>query len=66
MAGDHAKKFVRRDFVKTLLRRTFALIVLGGLIYSLVAVVYATRTIFKVKMNYAIFSARLWIEWTAS
>ena len=58
MAGNHSKKFLNRAFVKTLLRRTFTVIALVGLIYGLTAVVYATRTIFKVKMNYAVVLER--------
>ncbi len=58
MAKDPSKKFLKRAFVKTVLRRTFALVTLVGLIYGLTAVVYATRTIFKVKMNYAVVLER--------
>jgi regulator of protease activity HflC (stomatin/prohibitin superfamily) len=58
MAGEHSKKFFNRAFVKTVLRRTFALVTLVGFIYGLTAVVYATRTIFKVKMNYAVVLER--------
>ena len=58
MAGEHSKKFFNRAFVKTVLRRTFALVTLVGFIYGLAAVVYATRTIFKVKMNYAVVLER--------
>ena len=58
MPDDLSQKFLRRAFVKTLLRRTIALILLVGLIYGLTAIVYATRTIFKVKMNYAIVLER--------
>ena len=58
MAGDLPKKFLNRAFVKPVLRRTFALVALVGLIYGLTAVVYATRTIFKVKMNYAVVLER--------
>jgi len=58
MAGDLPKKFLNRAFVKTVLRRTFALVTLVGLIYGLTAIVYATRTIFKVKMNYAVVLER--------
>jgi regulator of protease activity HflC (stomatin/prohibitin superfamily) len=54
MADAHTKRFLRRAFVKTVLRRILALLILAGLIYGLVAVIYATRTIFKVKMNYAV------------
>jgi hypothetical protein len=48
MPDDLSQKFLRRAFVKTLLRRTIALILLVGVIYGLTAIVYATRTIFKV------------------
>ena len=58
MAGNHSKKFLNRAFVKTVLRRTFTVVALVGLIYGLTAVVYATRTIFKVKMNYAVVLER--------
>ncbi len=58
MPDDLSQKFLRRAFVKTLLRRTIALILLVGLIYGLTAIVYATRTIFKVKMNYAVVLER--------
>jgi regulator of protease activity HflC (stomatin/prohibitin superfamily) len=49
---------LRRSFVKTVLRRLIALITTVGLIYGLIALVYATKTIFKVKMNYAVVLER--------
>ena len=58
MADEATKKFVRRAFVKKVLRRIIALLTLVGLIYGLVAVVYATKTIYKVKMNYAVVVER--------
>jgi regulator of protease activity HflC (stomatin/prohibitin superfamily) len=58
MADEHSKKFLRRAFVKTVLRRTFALLTIVGLVYGLTAVIYATRTIYKVKMNYAMVLER--------
>ncbi len=58
MDGNPSKKFLNRGFVKTVLRRTFTLVALVGLIYGLTAIVYATRTIFKVKMNYAVVLER--------
>jgi regulator of protease activity HflC (stomatin/prohibitin superfamily) len=58
MTDNHTKKFFRRAFVKTVMRRTFALLALVGLIYGLTALIYATRTIFKVKMNYAVVLER--------
>ncbi len=54
MPDQPSKKFVRRAFVKTALRRVVAFAAIAGLIYGLVAVVYATRTIYKVKENYAV------------
>jgi regulator of protease activity HflC (stomatin/prohibitin superfamily) len=54
MTDNHSKRFFRRAFVKKVLRRTFAMLALVGLVYGLTALVYATRTIFKVKMNYAV------------
>jgi regulator of protease activity HflC (stomatin/prohibitin superfamily) len=58
MVAEHSKKFINRAFVKTVLRRTIALITLVGFIYGLTAIVYATRTIFKVKKNYAVVLER--------
>jgi regulator of protease activity HflC (stomatin/prohibitin superfamily) len=45
---------LQRSFVKTVLRRLIALIAVIGLIYALIAIIYATQIIFKVKMNYAV------------
>ncbi|MEE4608388.1 MAG: SPFH domain-containing protein [Desulfobacteraceae bacterium] len=52
-------KLLRRAFVKRVLRRVLAAIALVSLVYGLAAVVYATRTIYKVKMNYAMVLERL-------
>jgi regulator of protease activity HflC (stomatin/prohibitin superfamily) len=52
------KQFLRRALVLKILRRTLALVTLACLIYGLVAVVYATKTIYKVKMNYAVVLER--------
>ena len=54
MEKDLSKKFLRRAFVKSILRRIFMLAFIVGLVYGLVAVIYGAKTIFKVKMNYAI------------
>ncbi len=59
MADQISKKIMRRAFVKTVVRRTFAIAAIGGMIYGLVALVYATKTIYKVKMNYAVVLERL-------
>jgi regulator of protease activity HflC (stomatin/prohibitin superfamily) len=58
MATPLPNQMLRRSFVKTVLRRMIALATVVGLIYGLIAVVYATKTIFKVKMNYAIVLER--------
>ncbi len=49
---------LRRAFVKTVLRRFFAVVTLVGLVYGMIAGVYATKTIFKVKKNYAVVLER--------
>jgi regulator of protease activity HflC (stomatin/prohibitin superfamily) len=51
-------KFLQRALVLKILRRSIALITLACLIYGVVAVVYATKTIYKVKMNYAMVLER--------
>ncbi len=58
MAAPLPNQLLRRSFVKTVLRRLIALITVVGLIYGLIAVIYATKTIFKVKMNYAVVLER--------
>ena len=58
MSKELPKKFLRRAFVKTFLRRLLALVTIAGLIYGGVAIIYATKTIFKVKQNYAVVLER--------
>ncbi len=58
MVTTQPTQMLRRSFVKTVLRRLIALITVVGLVYGLIAVVYATKTIFKVKMNYAVVLER--------
>ena len=52
------KQFLRRSFVLKIVRRTLGLITIACLIYGFVAIVYATKTIYKVKMNYAVVLER--------
>jgi len=59
MAEQQPSKMVRRDFVKRFLRRSLAVVTIIGLVYGLAAVIYATRTIYKVKENYAVVLERL-------
>jgi regulator of protease activity HflC (stomatin/prohibitin superfamily) len=58
MPKELPKKFLRRAFVKTVLRRVLALAAIVGLCYSLTAVIYATKTFYKVKKNYAVVLER--------
>jgi regulator of protease activity HflC (stomatin/prohibitin superfamily) len=58
MPNELPKKILRRAFVKTFLRRLLALATIAGLIYGAVAIIYATKTIFKVKKNYAVVLER--------
>ncbi|HSO19661.1 MAG TPA: SPFH domain-containing protein [Desulfosarcina sp.] len=58
MAKSPPTQLLRRSFIKAVLRRMVALITLVGLVYGLVAIIYATKTIFKVKMNYAVVLER--------
>jgi regulator of protease activity HflC (stomatin/prohibitin superfamily) len=50
--------FLRRALVLKILRRTLALVTLACVLYLLVAGVYASKTIYKVKMNYAVVLER--------
>lgn len=59
MTEEPVKKYFKRAGVKTLLRRVLALIAIAGMVYGFAAVVYATKTIYKVKVNYAVVLERL-------
>ena len=52
------QQFLRRALVKKIIRRIIALVTIVCLVYGLVALVYATKTIYKVKMNYAVVLER--------
>jgi regulator of protease activity HflC (stomatin/prohibitin superfamily) len=58
MSNELPKKIFRRAFVKMFLRRLLALAAIAGLVYGAVAIIYATKTIFKVKKNYAVVLER--------
>ena len=58
MADQLSNKIMRRAFVKTVVRRIFAVAALSGMIYGLVALVYASKTIYKVNENYAVVLER--------
>ncbi len=58
MADQISQNFIRRAYVKTVIRRIFALVAVCGTIYGLAALVYATQTIYKVKQNYAVVLER--------
>lgn len=58
MPDELPRHFFTRSFVKSLLRRTLALIMLAGIFYGLSVLIYATRAIFKVKTNEAVVLER--------
>jgi len=59
MAEKQLSKVLKRAFIRNLVRRIASLVVILGIAYGLLALVYASRTIFKVKMNYAVVLERL-------
>ena len=59
MAEKKAAKLVQRAFVFRFGKIILLALVLGSAIYGVVAAVYATKTIFKVKMNYAVVLEKL-------
>ena len=59
MAEKKAVKLFQRAFVFRFGRIIVLALVLGTAIYGIVAAVYATKTIFKVKMNYAVVLEKL-------
>ncbi|MGD9331110.1 MAG: SPFH domain-containing protein [Desulfobacterales bacterium] len=58
MADQIPKKIMRRAFVKSVVRRIFAFTAICGMIYGMAALVYASKTIYKVKENYAVVLER--------
>ncbi|MBM9605563.1 SPFH domain-containing protein [Desulfopila inferna] len=54
MQSEKPGKMFQRGFILKILRRTVAAILLLGFVYGIVAAIYATKTIFKVKENYAV------------
>ena len=58
MPNNLSGTIVSRSVVKTVLQRILALTTVIVLIYGLTAIVYATKTIYKVKVNYAVVLER--------
>lgn len=59
MKGERTNKIFQRVFVLRMLRITFLVAFITGVTYSIIAGIYATKTIFKVKTNYAVVLERL-------
>lgn len=59
MSDSKTSVFLERAFLRNLIRRVVSLVAIFGLIYGIAAVVYATKTMFKVKMNYAVVLEKL-------
>lgn len=59
MTEQSTASFLRRAFVFNLFRRLLIAMLLVSLLYGLLALIYATQTIFKVKMNYSIVLEKL-------
>ncbi len=54
MEDSKTSKIFQRSFVSFFIRSFFLIIFFFGVSYGLVVIVYKTKTIFKVKMNYAV------------
>lgn len=54
MKDPSSEVFLRRARIKNLIRRTAFVCIIVALVYSLAAVVYSTKVIYKVKLNYAV------------
>lgn len=59
MPESNQDTILTRGFVKNVFRNGFAIVLLLSLTYGIVALVYATKTIFKVKRNYAVVLEQL-------
>ncbi len=47
-------KFLQRARIKSIFKKVFLVLIAGAVLYNLVALVYATKTIYKVRQNYAV------------
>lgn len=54
MEPEQRFRLLQRSRIKTFLKRGFLFLLCGTLLYYAVAVVYATKTIYKVRRNYAV------------
>lgn len=59
MKAESTGKFVQRGFLLRIVRRILVICLILGLGYGLIAGIYATKTIFKVKKNYAVVLEKL-------
>lgn len=59
MSNQSTAGFLRRAFVMTTLRRLLITIIVISMFYGVLALVYATQTIYKVKKNYSIVLEKL-------
>ncbi len=54
MESEQRFRLLQRAKVKSFFKRGFLLLLFGALLYNAVALVYATKTIYKVRRNYAV------------
>ncbi len=54
MSENLSDRLLKRSFLKRVFRNLISLVILSSLVYGVAALVYATKTIFKVKRNYAV------------
>lgn len=59
MQMESAGKFIQRAFLLNVLQKSLIILLALGLTYSFIAGIYATKTIFKVKKNYAVVLEKL-------
>ncbi len=59
MSSQNTVGFLRRSFVLNFLKRLILIFIVLSMLYSVLAVIYATRTMFKVKMNYSVVLEKL-------
>ena len=59
MQAESTGKIFQRGFVLRILRNIFITLLTLGITYSVIAGIYATKTIFKVKKNYAVVLEKL-------
>ena len=62
MESEQRFRLLQRARIKSFFKRAFMLLLAGALVYNAVALIYVSKTIYKVRRNYAVILEDLWGE----